>query len=200
MIRLVNQAESDFVFAATPLNLQGTDRFDHWEINLSSIARIDENGTRELLTPANLSLSVIPDTGSPNIYLPPSIVRAMTSTLNITLVQPSPSETFLYVACSLRSSKTAFEFAFPGRKGTGGAVGNGGPRIKVPLADIIYRFGDPANIGEVRNEEGVELCYLGLNAIEGPIRLLGATMLRSAYIVFDAENLEIRMAQARWDY
>jgi hypothetical protein len=44
----------------------------------------------------------------------------------------------------------------------------------------------------------VEMCYFGMVPGDGPVRLLGASFLRSAYLVFDAEDLVVKMAQAKW--
>lgn len=160
--------------------------FTEWRVNLTSVSRADENGNVELLTASNFTIQVILDTGSPNMYLPTDLYAAITAPLN-----PAIISTFPYVACTFRDSTTALEFSFPGRNRSEG------PKIRVPYREIIYPFGYPANMGEIRDSEGNELCYFGLQPTDGAIRLIGATLIRSAYMVYDAENLEIRMAQVK---
>lgn len=75
----------------------------------------------------------------------------------------------------------------------------GGPQIRVPYSEIVYPFGMPANLGEVRGEDGSELCYLGVLSNNGSgLFLLGNSFIRSAYVVFDAGGLEMRLGQAVW--
>ena len=117
------------------------------------------------------------------MYLPPAIADSVATRLGATTQQ-----NFTYVPCSLRQDQSqSLDFCF----------GNSsGPRIKVPVPEIIYPFGAPSNIGNVTAEDGTELCYLGLIGNPGPLALLGDTFIRSAYIVYDVDNLQISMAQA----
>ena len=66
----------------------------------------------------------------------------------------------------------------------------------MPVLEIIYPYGAPSNIGNVTAEDGTELCYLGLIGNPGSLALLGDTFIRSAYIVYDVDNLQVSMAPA----
>ena len=124
------------------------------------------------------------DSGSPNMYLPTAVADAVNELLGATSYEGFP-----YVNCSLRDNMAqSLTFSFD-NNGTG-------PSINVPVPEIIYPFGDPANIGNVTAVDGTPLCYLGLIGTPGPIFLLGDTFIRSAYVVYDVDNLEVSMAQA----
>jgi hypothetical protein len=104
-----------------------------------------------------------------------------------------------YVPCTLRSSlRDYLEFEFPMREkveGCGSVVS-----IRVAYTEIIYPFGYPVTVPLVRDENGAEMCYFGIVPTDGFVRLLGATFVRSAYLVFDADKMEIRAAQAKWRF
>jgi hypothetical protein len=186
----VDERKFEGKLKSVPLILSGG-KLMGWEINLTSITRVDGHGKQEDLTNGTSIQNVVLDSGSPNIYLPSSVVNAVLAPLNATTHKDNGNDT-PYVLCSLRSSATALEFQLPGLEGA-----YAGPKIKVPYREILYPFGYPENVGEVRDEEGRELCYFGMIPTDGFVRLLGATFIRSAYVVYDAENLEVRMAQAK---
>lgn len=171
-----------------PIELSADGKFMDWRVNLTSVTRIDGHGNSDLLTNATIS-NVVLDTGSPNMYIPSTLYRAISAPLNVTII----NSTTPYVPCSFRSSRSYLLFSFPSTH-----LDEVGPNIKVPYEEIIYPFGYPVKYGEPRDEDGRELCYFGVWPTDGFVRLLGATMLRSAYLVFDAEALEIRMAQAKY--
>ncbi|KAF2477636.1 acid protease [Lindgomyces ingoldianus] len=163
--------------------------FTGWAVNLTSVTRRtrDAGGVEDLMG-GNLTVTTVLDSGSPNMYLPTSLYASITTPLHPEMYNNTP-----YVLCSLRISlaTTFLTFGF-------GSPGYAGPEIAVPYEEIIYPFGFPANAGEVRDGDGKELCYLGVIATEGPVFLLGDTLIRSAYVVYDVDGLKIGMAQARY--
>lgn len=174
-----------------PLNLDpATGTWSDWNVNLTGVTRFSaRGGGGKRLTPSNYSMGFTLDTGSPNMYVPSPLYAAMVEGLNATaIINGAP-----YVPCSLRSEDTgALEFEFAARS-PGQAA-----RIRVPYEEIVYPPGLPVTVPPVGDVDGERMCYLGVVPGEGPVRLLGATFLRSAYVVFDAEGLEVGMAQARW--
>ena len=158
--------------------------FSGWAVHLSSLAYIDASNSTLQLLPANSSgLNVILDSGSPNTYLPTAIADSVATRLDATTQQ-----NFTYVSCSLRQDQSqSLDFSFGGSPG---------PKIKVPVSELIYPYGAPSNIGNVTAEDGTELCYLGLIGNPGPLAILGDTFIRSAYIVYDVDNLQVSMAPA----
>ena len=120
------------------------------------------------------------------MYLPMDLAADLSTRLNATTQQGFP-----YVDCAVKKLWSEhLDFTFAATKG------GQPPQISVPLPEIVYPFGDPANIGEVRAGDGTPLCYLGVQGTPGPVYLLGHTFLRSAYVVFDADELTISLAQA----
>jgi hypothetical protein len=164
------------------------DDFTEWAVNLTSLTRRNGHAAEEQLLPR--TYSAVLDTGSPNMYVPQALYDTLAAPLNVTL---RTNRNTPYVPCALSSSPSSLHFTFAGQNGAEG------PQVRVPYSEIIYPFGMPANLGEVRSEEGKELCYLGVLSNNGSgIFLLGNSFIRSAYVVYDAGELELRMAQARW--
>ncbi|KAJ4313093.1 hypothetical protein N0V94_007127 [Neodidymelliopsis sp. IMI 364377] len=182
--------------ARVPLNLDPkTGLFAEWNINLTSVTRTyaesphDKKITKRL-TPRNYTVAFTLDTGSPNMYVPTSLYNAIVEDLNATEIMNGAP----YVPCSLRSISTGYlDFDFATRT-KGRAI-----KIRVPYSEIIYPPGLPVTVPPVEDRDGEVMCYFGVVPNDGPVRLLGATFLRSAYVVFDADGLEVRMAQSRWD-
>ncbi|KZM26882.1 uncharacterized protein EKO05_0011416 [Ascochyta rabiei] len=165
-----------------------------WNINLTGVTRISEPGAGEKqkrLTPANYRYSVdsTVDSGSPNMYVPPSLYEAIVQGLSTTdIINGAP-----YLPCSLRTTATvSLDFDFLTR------VSGHVAKLRGLYAEIIYPPGFLVTVPPVDDRNGEKMCYFGIVPNNGPVRLLGATFLRSAYVVFDAERLELRMAQARW--
>jgi hypothetical protein len=192
-----DESKYEGTLQALPLNLRNGSIFD-WSVNLIGVTRVraafdggDSNRTR--LTAANYSVDYIFDTGSPNMYVPTSLYNAIVADLGATaIINGAP-----YVPCTLRSSlKDYLEFEFPMRENYQGCEGV--VSIRVPYTEIIYPFGYPVTVPPVRDENGAEMCYFGIVPTDGFVRLLGATFVRSAYLVFDADKMEIRAAQAKW--
>lgn len=178
--------------------------FTGWAVNLTSVTRTtthcanSSSGAEpktEPLTPDNFTIQVVLDTGAPNMYLPTPLYAQIAAPLTPTYHKNPEGNPTPYVRCALRNvSQPYLSFSFGG----GGATH--APTIRVPYDELIYPFGLPANLGEVRGEDGAELCYFGVVETPGPVFLLGATFLRSVYAVFGGEAGEWRvgMAQARY--
>ncbi|KAK5715865.1 hypothetical protein LTR15_009690 [Elasticomyces elasticus] len=157
--------------------------FTDWAVNLTSI--VDSNNETELISESD-GIEVILDSGAPNMYLPVAVANAVAARFNATIHSGFP-----YVDCAVRnlwSESLSFSFS--------AVEGHLSPHITVPIPEVVYPFGDPANIGDVRATDGTPLCYLGVQGTPGPIYLLGHTFQRSAYLVFDPDELTISLAQA----
>jgi hypothetical protein len=180
-----------------PLNLRNGLVAD-WSVNLTGVTRVRPgryggDTTRTRLTAATYSVDYVFDTGSPNMYVPSSLYNAIVVGLDATeIINGAP-----YVPCSLRSSLSDYlEFEFPTL-----AVHDdcqSVATIRVPYTEIIYPFGFPVTVPPVIGAQGEKMCYFGVVPTDGFVRLLGATFVRSAYLVFDMDNKEIRAAQAKW--
>lgn len=169
------------------VELEGGQFFD-WRVALTSITHCSSShghSQKETLTVPNANFSVVLDSGSPNMYLPMALAQNISSAMNATTQNGFP-----YVECAQGKVDGSFEF------GLGGTTG---PKIKVPYSALIYPFGAPSNIGPVTASDGTRLCYLGVIGLDASFGLLGDTFIRSAYVVYDVDNLQIAMAQARCD-
>jgi len=166
----------------------GQGMFFDWAIALTSVIRCSAgygHPKEVVLTAPKFAVTVILHSGAPNMYLPWTIAQNISSALNA-----STHFGFPYVPCAERRVDSTLEFGF------GGASG---PRISVPQSALIYPFGAPSNIGPVTASDGTPLCYLGVIGVNGTMFLLGDTFQRSAYLVYDVDNRQVAMAQARYD-
>ncbi|KAF1844978.1 acid protease [Cucurbitaria berberidis CBS 394.84] len=180
-----------------PVNLWRGELAD-WSVNVTSVTRVRVDGsgeeTKTRLTAEDYSVDFVIDTGSPNMYIPTTLYESVVAGLHATeVINGAP-----YVPCSLRSTSTGFlDFEFQ-TDAKGRRRSRYHPvKIRVPYSEIIYPFGYPVTVPPVRDVDGADMCYFGVVPQDGRIRLLGATFARSAYLVFDAENSEIRIAQAK---
>jgi hypothetical protein len=179
-----------------PLNLDsGTGDPAGWSVNLTSVVRtsIDDKGKEKTtwLTARGYSIDFTVDSGSPNMYVPTKLYESIVEDLDATEIMNGAP----YVPCSLRSAKSGYlDFGFNPGTGHQDAI------IRVPYSDIIYPPGLPVTVPPADDRHGEKLCYFGVVPNDGPVRLLGATFLRSAYVVFDAEEKELKMAQAIWSH
>ncbi|KAH6110629.1 hypothetical protein HBI65_008980 [Parastagonospora nodorum] len=175
-----------------PLNLVDGE-LRGWNVNVTGVTRIFSENVKERLTPGTYAVDFTVDTGSPNLYVPTELYKAIVKGLKATdIINGAP-----YVPCSLKNSSTEhLEFEFPVRARTHHT--DDFASIRVPYGELIYPFGLPSTVPPVRNADGVEMCYFGVVPNDGPIRLLGASFIRSAYIVFDADQKALEIAQAKW--
>lgn len=168
-----------------PVVTSGSGTFTGWAVNLTSVDFVGGDGTAANLTAEGWGITVILDSAAPNMYLPAALYDEIAARMNVTLVQEMP-----YVSCGLRDADDALEFGF--------GTDEDGPRVAVGWGDLIYPFGLPANMGEVTDQDGGELCYLCVDPTPGPIFLLGADFIRSVYMVYDVDELTVSMAPARY--
>ena len=161
--------------------------FLDWAVALTSVVRCSggHGAKQEILTATDFGVSVVLDTGSPNMYLPWILAQDISSVMNATMQFGFP-----YIPCAQRKVHDTLKFSFGGPSG---------PNISVPYSELIYPFGAPANIGPVIASDGTPLCYFGVIGTNGTIYLLGDTFIRSAYMVYDVDNLQVAMAQAKYD-
>jgi hypothetical protein len=155
-----------------------------WSVNITGVTRNVRAGgkSKEMktkLTPANYSVDFTVDSGSPNMYVPTTLYNAIVEGLDATeIINMAP-----YVPCSLRDPSSGYlEFEFATR--SKGSLAS----IRVRLNEIVYPPGFPVTVPAVPDRDGEKLCYIGLVPTDGQVRLLGADFMRSAYLVFDADE------------
>jgi hypothetical protein len=140
-------------------------------VNLDSIGLTledDEEGPRAYDL-RGVDRNVHLDSGTTFTLLQQQVAGPILEALNAT---EGPDGTY-YVPCSQRESGGSVDFGF----------GGGSVTVRVPFTDFIMDLGDP------------DVCLVGV-MITGDQQILGDTVLRAGYFVFDWDNEAVHMAQA----
>lgn len=170
--------------AITP---NSTGNYDRYAIDLSSVTFIDESG-HHLLTSPHAATRVTLDSGSTLSYLPQNVTSAIITGLGAVYVPAAQ----VYVApCVYRTASASLAFQFGG---------SNGPTIAVKLSQLLgdYFSGDLFDDGNEACTVNIgSLSKMETNALDTVI--LGDSFLRSAYAVYDLDNNEISLAQAKFD-
>lgn len=87
-------------------------------------------------------------------------------------------EGYFYVPCSTRNAGGSVDFGF------------GSKTVRVAFGDFILSAGDSGS-----GDDDNSLCYVGL-VLTTDQQILGDTVLRAGYFVFDWDNKEVHIAQA----
>ncbi|KAI0436611.1 aspartic peptidase domain-containing protein [Xylaria telfairii] len=117
----------------------------------------------------NTSMAVFLDSGATLTLLPTRLAAAIAADFG---ADATDSNGFYPVDCKFNDQPGTLNFAFPG------------VTIRVPYREVVR---------EIQTAFGIS-CYLGISPNEDFV-LLGDTMLRSAYAVFDQTNNAIHLAQ-----
>jgi len=121
------------------------------------------------------------DSGTYNTQLPLSLLEPIFAALG---AEYDPPSNYAMVPCSLATNASTLNFIFSSFS------------IAIPLAELIFPSAFLAYDSYAPTlADGTPACLLGL-APGGEDFILGDTFLRSAYVVFDAVNNEISLAQA----
>ncbi|SPO02763.1 related to aspartic proteinase OPSB [Cephalotrichum gorgonifer] len=168
----------------------------HYEGDLSALPIQSEGGVyrRFLVTLTSLkfgdetvdkdmALGVVLDSGSSITYLPADVVGALYEIVGATYVQ---DQDLAFVPCSARTDSRTLSFAF-----------SGSAAIEVPMDELVLDLSSVTGRRAAFNN-GQDACLFGIApAPENITNVLGDTFMRSAYVVFDLENNEISLAQAK---
>ena len=129
----------------------------------------------------NAVRSAILDSGTTGTILPTELA---TTFFKFFGAVNDPNVPYPLVACNLRTSDAQFVYQFGG---------NSGPKISIPVADLI----DPPYPG-LKFKDGSAACTIsGVEGDNVPFLILGDTFMRSAYVVYDLESMQIALAQAK---
>ncbi|KAK1252504.1 hypothetical protein MKX08_003691 [Trichoderma sp. CBMAI-0020] len=93
----------------------------------------------------------------------------------------SDGEGYYYVPCSTRNAGGSVDFGF------------GSKTVRVAFSDFILSAGDSSGDGSGDDDDA--LCYVGL-VLTTDQQILGDTVLRAGYFVFDWDNKQVHIAQA----
>ncbi|KAG0668474.1 hypothetical protein C6P45_004634 [Maudiozyma exigua] len=148
-----------------------------FDVTLQGIGMTFENGTSDK-TLTTTKIPALLDSGTTLTYLPDSIVSVIAKQIGVSF---SSRLGYYTIPCPETSSKTAemldstqlvFDF--------------GGFYINATLKDFLVRASETT-------------CLLGIVPQTAHSALLGDSFLSNAYVVYDLENKEISLAQAKYD-
>lgn len=170
--------------AVTP---NGTGQYDRFAVDLSAISFVDESGST-LLTSPHMASRVTLDSGSTLSYLPQNVTQAIATGLGASYLAAAG----VYIApCAYRKVQASVSFQFGG---------SNGPTLHVELSQLLGDYYQGENFGD-----GTEACTVNIAALsaeesdELDTLILGDSFLRSVYAVYDLDNNEIALAQAKFD-
>lgn len=132
----------------------------------------------------NMALAVLLDSGSSLTYLPDSLVETIYQSVGASYQESSGAA---FVRCDLENQNATMTFNF-----------SSPASITVPLREMILDLSDP-NGEPLTFDDGVPACVFGIAPAGTSSSVLGDTFLRSAYVVYDTDNNEISLANAKFN-
>jgi hypothetical protein len=148
------------------------------------------NGKTSLLSSSSMVAAAVLDSGTTNTLLPDDVANAILNGVGAT-TDPYAGNV---VSCDLANADGSFSFQFGGTNG---------PTIAVPIAEFVTipltdTQGQPITFPNGPNR-GKTACAFGIEAAGARPILLGDTFLRSAYVVYDLENMQLAIAQTNFN-
>ncbi|KAH0032343.1 acid protease, partial [Aureobasidium melanogenum] len=155
-------------------------------LQLDEVSMTHEDGQQEaLIAPGQQTLPVWPDSGTPVWLVSSEVYSKVINTTGATL-----QDNVALIPCSKIANKTSFTFSLSGN-------GTNRAQLEVPLAS----FFTPAVLktGKVAQLGGEDACRLLVTPINSETKniLLGTPIMRAGYWIFDMDNGQISVAQAR---
>ena len=148
---------------------------------MTGVSFIDSTGAETTLSSEGYSQSVVLDSGTSEVLLNNDILTGLANGLGAVYI----GEQNYVVPCSYSNTNASLRYTFGGQDG---------PSVMVPLSEVIYGEVVPPQDFAGQSSGG---CNMGISGpIEGQI-ILGDTFLRNAYVVFDLDNYQVAIAQAR---
>lgn len=139
------------------------------DITLSSISYVDSKGSSD--TVMSYNYPAILDSGTTSVYAPEDVIDTMADIIGAKF---SDSLGVYTMKCSdFKDEYFTFNFT--------------GAQLNVPLSELMIDVSD--------EEEGQ--CALGVFDGGDDSFILGDSVMRSAYVVYDLDNLEVSVAQAK---
>ncbi|KAI0880786.1 acid protease [Annulohypoxylon maeteangense] len=145
---------------------QSPDKVPRYWVNMTSLSLTPPSGQNKVYE--NTTMAVFLDSGATLTLLPTKLANAIAADFG---AETTDSNGFYPVDCSLNDLPGTLNFAF------------NGVMIKVPYNELVR---------ELATGFGTQ-CFLGISPSDD-FTLLGDTMLRSAYAVFDQTNNAIHLA------
>ncbi|GKT54696.1 aspartic protease [Colletotrichum tofieldiae] len=123
--------------------------------------------------------TVLIDTGNPSLSFPPQLLDQIGPVINVQTLKDGTKA----LRCDSGNTGAKFGFEFQAAK------------VELPLSMIFIPLTN--NGAPTTDSNGNPLCTLPLESINGDVASLGAPLLSAVYTVFDLENKQLGMAQAK---
>jgi elongation factor G len=157
-----------------------------FNVAFTSLTATSPSGTDKLGS-ASFPMMVLLDAGSTISTLPPDLVTEMYKEAGVAM----SADGIPTIPCNFANSKGSFGFGFGGPNGV--VINVGMSELVRPLrSSLKYTNGTYA---------GLDICLFGVQAASSsssPL-ILGDSFLRSAYVVYDLENVEVAMANTNFN-
>ena len=163
--------------------ISGEPQFVRYLVDLTSVAFNTGSGSKSsVISSSSYSVAALLDSGTTETIIEPDIFNAVVAGIGATPID-AQGTTYYVASCSVGNSAAQLAFTF------GGA---GGITVNVPIAALLSDIGSTFGNGD-------EACILLMQATaaDNPTTILGDSFLRSAYVVYDLDNNEISLAQAK---
>ncbi|CAN6604083.1 aspartic proteinase 3 [Trichomonascus vanleenenianus] len=161
-------------------NVQGVSSPIEFTVMLSQISLTDSKGNTATIMQSNIPALL--DSGTTLTFLPTQVVTSIAYSIG---AQYSSSLGMFVAPCSDGNASGALTYNFNGAS------------VKVPLKQLFMSLTD-SNGNPATFDNGQSACALALSPSDDEI-ILGDSFLRSAYVVYDLENLEISLANTNFD-
>ncbi|KAE8132795.1 aspartic peptidase domain-containing protein [Aspergillus pseudotamarii] len=167
---------------ALPMEPNASGIFTDFAVTWTSFSFTDANGTETTLSGQDFREYAILDSGTTRVLIPDDIYNNIASAAG---VQDNGQ-----VDCELAKSVTeTFTFGFGGPTGVA---------LPVPLYEFVLPVIFP-NGTRMTDENGNDVCIFGMEAQNKRPLLLGDTMLRAAYVVYNLDEKWIGMAPTNFN-
>ena len=144
-------------------------------------------GTVALSSP-DFPFTGVLDSGTTNTIIPDDLWQQLATTFNV--VNDTLFDIFV-IDCNIGSTPGSLDFRFGG---------NGGPAISIPFSELALPLFNFTTGQQLMTGAGKPACHFGLVSDgEGYDILLGDTLLRSAYVVYDLDGAQVYIAQTNFD-
>lgn len=156
-----------------PINGQ----YAQFVIALTSVS-MNAGSSKHRLAASSFPIGVLLDSGTSLTYLPPQVVTTIYNKLGAVY---DGARGIAFAPCSLVNQKIHFSFTFSAAQ------------VHVSITDLIRRWGG------LQFQNGKHACAFGIVPSTSGSFVLGDTFLRSADVVFDMDNNEISLANAKYN-
>ncbi|KAF4633321.1 hypothetical protein G7Y89_g4792 [Cudoniella acicularis] len=169
------------ILTIQPDSQSGT--YSSFGVILNSMGVTDSTGST-VISSSSMPNVVILDSGTAYTVLPPDIFNELVAYFGAL----KDKDYGLIIQCDLNGMAGTLDYQFAGPTG---------PIVSVPFSELAIPIVDPETGESLTDNQNNPVCHLGLDqttSADEPL-LWGDTFLRSAYVVYDLENLQIGIAQ-----